>query len=114
MTLDIPPLSTSGKAALRARKSSIQAATTGWVVTAVWGVPTPPLLKHNPRTCTNTLSLVIENWPPMTFESRKWLKAREASHVSVVDFLATSLQRPTHAGSTTAPPSAILTQLVRW
>jgi hypothetical protein len=114
MTLVIPPLSTSGKAALRARKSSIQAATTGWVLKAVWGVPTPPILKHNPRTCTNTLSLVIENWPPMTFESRKWLKAREASHVSVVIFLATSRKTPAHAGETSAPPSAIRTQLVRW
>jgi len=44
-----PRLSTSGKAALRARKSSIQAATTGWVLKAVWGVPSPPLLIKHPE-----------------------------------------------------------------
>ena len=76
--------------------------------------PEAPTRKHSPRTCTNTLSLVIENWPPMTFESRKWLKAREASHVSVVIFLPTSRKTPAHAGETSAPPSAIRTQLVRW
>jgi len=53
-------------------------------------------------------------------ESRKWLKAREASHVSVVIFLPPSRKTPAHAGETSAPPSAIPlkktrgTQLVRW
>ena len=114
MTLFIPRLETNGKSALSARKSSIHAATTGFLVKSVVEILTDPTLKHRPITCTRTFRSFIGNRPLMTADSRKWLKAREASHVSVVILFAISRKSPTHAGEPTPRPIAIRTQLVRW
>ena len=114
MTPVIPCFETSGKSALRVRKSLTHAATTGFFVKSVLRILSDPTVKHKLRTCTKMLRLVITNRSLTTAESRKWFKAREASHVSVVIFLETSRNSPAQWAEATAPPRAIRTQLVRW